>query len=99
MFTLIIWGVFGLIVGMIAKAIHPGEDPIGFLPTIGIGVVGSYIGGAINWLLDMGSSPFEPSGFLMGIIGGIIACAGWRWWNLKNSSEGPRSFLTGRKLR
>lgn len=66
MFTLIVWGVFGLIVGMIAKAIHPGEDPIGFLPTIGIGVVGSYIGGAINWLLDMGSSPFEPSGFFNG---------------------------------
>jgi len=99
MFTLIIWGIFGLIVGLIAKAIHPGEDPVGFFPTIGIGIVGSYIGGGINWLLDMGASPFEPSGLLMGIIGGVIACAGWRWWNLKNAKEGPRSFFTGRKLR
>jgi len=53
MFTLIIWGIFGLIVGLIAKAIHPGEDPVGFFPTIGIGIVGSYIGGGINWLLDI----------------------------------------------
>jgi uncharacterized membrane protein YeaQ/YmgE (transglycosylase-associated protein family) len=99
MFTLIIWAIFGLIVGLIAKAIHPGEDPVGIFPTIGIGVAGSYIGGGINWLLDMGASPFEPSGFLMGIIGGVIACAAWRWWSLKNSPQGPRSFFSGKKLR
>ena len=49
LFTLIGWLIYGLLVGIIAKALHPGDDPIGFLPTMGIGVAGSYIGGLINW--------------------------------------------------
>jgi uncharacterized membrane protein YeaQ/YmgE (transglycosylase-associated protein family) len=98
MFTLMIWCIFGLIIGLIAKALHPGEDPVGFFPTIGIGVAGSFIGGFINFLFNMGSSSFKPSGFLMGIIGGVIACIIWRWWNLKNSSQGPRNFFSGKKI-
>jgi hypothetical protein len=44
MFSLIIWSFFGLVTGCIAKAIHPGDDPLGCLPTILIGVAGSFIG-------------------------------------------------------
>lgn len=73
MFTILYWVIFGLIVGLIAKAIHPGEDPVGFLPTIGIGIAGSFIGGGINWLLGSGA-PFSTSGILMSIIGGVIFC-------------------------
>ena len=99
MFTILIWIVFGLIVGLIAKAIHPGDEPTGCLPTIGIGVAGSFVGGGINWALGLGNTPFAPSGFLMSIVGGIICCAAWRWYALKNSSEGPKSFFTGKRLK
>jgi uncharacterized membrane protein YeaQ/YmgE (transglycosylase-associated protein family) len=68
------------------------------LPTIGIGVAGSFVGGVINWFLGVGISPFEPSGFLMSILGGVLFLVAWRWWVLKNSPEGPRHFITG-KLR
>lgn len=73
MFTILYWIIFGLIVGLVAKFIHPGEDPVGFLPTVGIGVVGSFIGGGINWIMGSGS-PFGTSGILMSIIGGVIFC-------------------------
>ena len=63
--------IYGLIVGLIAKAIHPGDDPVGCLPTIGIGVAGAYLGGFLSWLLGRGAL-FEPSGILMGIIGAVI---------------------------
>lgn len=94
---MIFWLVFGLIVGLISKFLHPGDDPIGCLPTILIGIVGSFIGGGLNFLL--GRNSFHPSGFLMSIIGGVICCAAWRWYNLQKSSTGPKSFFTGKNLK
>jgi len=70
-FWLLSWIIYGLIVGLIAKAIHPGDDPVGCLPTIGIGVAGAYIGGLFSWLLGRGEL-FEPSGIIMGIIGAVV---------------------------
>jgi len=100
MFSLLGWIVYGLICGIISKALYPGkDDPTGFLPTVLIGVVGSYIGGSINWLLGNGASPFQSSGILMGIVGGVICCWAWRFYRTKFASdEGPRSFWTGKKL-
>ena len=83
MLSIISWIIYGLIVGLIAKALHPGDDPVGFLPTIGIGIAGSYIGGLINFLLGMGGQPFSASGILMGVVGGVIFCWLWRKYNLR----------------
>lgn len=99
MILILAWLVFGLIVGTISKFLHPGDEPVGCLTTIGIGVVGSFIGGAISWLLLMGTYNYHPSGFLMSIIGGVIFCSFWRWYSLRNSSSGPKSFFTGKHLR
>ena len=73
--------IYGFITGTSAKLLHPGEDPVGFLPTIGIGVAGSYIGGFINWLLGANGNPFSTSGIIMGIIGGVIFC--WIYRNYR----------------
>lgn len=81
MLFIISWIVYGLIVGLLAKAIHPGEDAVGFLPTVGIGIVGSYIGGFINYLLG-GTSAFTASGLLMGTVGGVIFCWLYRRYRL-----------------
>ena len=89
MISLIIWIVFGLIVGFMARS-------IGCLPTIVIGVAGSFVGGTINWMMDAGQAPYEPSGFLMSILGGVISCAAWRWYILRTSPSGPKNFFTGK---
>jgi len=73
MLWLLSWTVYGLVVGIASKFLHPGDDPIGFLPTVGIGIAGSYVGGFINFLLGKGD-PFSTSGLLMGVIGGVIFC-------------------------
>ena len=41
------WIVFGLIAGAIAKLLHRGDDPGGWIVTIIIGVIGAFVGGAI----------------------------------------------------
>ena len=74
MFFILGWAIYGFVVGFISRMIYnKPELPVGFLPTIGIGIVGSYIGGLINFLIGSGD-PFSPSGLLMGILGGVIFC-------------------------
>ncbi len=39
--------LFGLVVGALARLALPGPDPMGILPTIGLGLAGSFVGGII----------------------------------------------------
>lgn len=72
MFNLLVWCVYGLFVGSIAKAIVPGEERMGFFQTVAIGVAGSYMGGALLYLLGSYDS-VSPSGIVMGIAGGVVS--------------------------
>jgi len=72
MFSILIWCVYGLLVGSISKALVPGEERMGFFQTVAIGVFGSYVGGAILYLLGEYST-VSPSGIFMGIAGGVIS--------------------------
>ena len=47
MFTLIGWIFFGVLVGLVARALMPGKDPGGFLVTMGLGIGGSFVGGLV----------------------------------------------------
>lgn len=73
MVNLLMWIVYGVIVGLISKAIHTGSDPKGFLSTVLVGVVGSFVGGFINYALGFGAA-LQPSGILMGVVGGVLTC-------------------------
>lgn len=71
MFNLIVWCVYGLFVGSIAKSLVPGEENFGFVKTVALGVAGSYMGGAILYLLGQYSA-LSPAGIFMGIAGGVL---------------------------
>lgn len=72
MFSILIWCIYGIFVGSIAKSIVPGEERFGFLQTVALGVVGSYAGGAILYLLGTYDS-LSPAGVFMGVLGSVIA--------------------------
>lgn len=72
MFNLLVWSIYGLFTGSIAKSIVPGEEKMGFFQTIALGVAGSYTGGAILYLLGQYNS-VSPAGIIMGVMGSIIA--------------------------
>lgn len=71
MFTVIGWIIFGLIVGVIAKLLVPGNDPGGFITTILIGIAGALLGGwigrAAGWY-----GPNQGAGWIVSIIGAIV---------------------------
>jgi uncharacterized membrane protein YeaQ/YmgE (transglycosylase-associated protein family) len=73
--------VFGAIAGYLARLLVPGPDPLGFLGTVLLGIVGSFIGGLLGYLIfgeDIGEGAIQPSGILGSIIGAIIALLIWR---------------------
>ena len=72
MFNLLVWGIYGLFVGSIAKSLVPGEENFGFIKTVALGVAGSYAGGAILYMLGEYQS-LSPAGLFMGVVGSIIA--------------------------
>lgn len=72
MFSLLIWSIYGIFVGAIAKSIVPGEENFGFFKTIALGIAGSYIGGAVLYLMGSYES-LEPAGLFMGTAGATLA--------------------------
>lgn len=63
--------IVGLIAGVVARLLVPGRDPIGFLGTIVLGVLGSFLGGIVLNLIEY-HKVFTHSIRLAGIIGSII---------------------------
>jgi uncharacterized membrane protein YeaQ/YmgE (transglycosylase-associated protein family) len=54
----IIWLIIlGLVVGLIARAVVPGRQPMGWIATAVLGIVGAYVGGTL------GSVVFPPHQF------------------------------------
>ena len=79
--NLIIYLVFGAIVGVIARFLMPGRDPMGWVATILLGIVGSFVGGYLAQLLLAGNASLPPptSGWIGSIIGALIVLAIYRY--------------------
>ena len=73
------WIVVGLIAGVLAKLIMPGDDPGGIIVTIVIGIVGAFVGGfVVNLLGGAGVSGFNIWSILVATLGAIILLAVYR---------------------
>ena len=77
MITLLLFLVIlGLIAGALARLLVPGPDPIGIAGTIVLGIVGSFVGGFLGYLLlgkDFGEGALQPSGLIGSVIGAVVA--------------------------
>jgi cold shock CspA family protein/uncharacterized membrane protein YeaQ/YmgE (transglycosylase-associated protein family) len=71
----LIWSVIvGFFVGLIARAVLPGADHMGFIATTVVGIVGSLVGGVIGHLIKRPEpgAKFHPAGFVLSIVGAIV---------------------------
>ncbi|WP_285649259.1 GlsB/YeaQ/YmgE family stress response membrane protein [Actinomycetospora sp. NBRC 106375] len=71
-FTILGWILFGLIVGFIARALVPGKDNIGLLATIGLGILGSVVGGLVFSLFTGRITLSNPVGWIGSVVFAII---------------------------
>jgi uncharacterized membrane protein YeaQ/YmgE (transglycosylase-associated protein family) len=75
------WILLGLLAGIIAKVVLPGDDPGGIIITTLIGIAGAVLGGLIARALDIGDPIdefFDWSTWLAAIIGAIGLLLVWR---------------------
>lgn len=72
------WIIIGLVAGLLARMIMPGRQPMGWLLTIVLGLIGSVVGGLISSAI-FGTDPrdpgFQTSGLIMSTVGAIIVLA------------------------
>jgi uncharacterized membrane protein YeaQ/YmgE (transglycosylase-associated protein family) len=77
--------IIGLVIGIVAKFLMPGNDPGGFIVTTLLGIAGAfvahYLGQALGWY-----APGEVAGFIASVVGAIILLAIYR-------------AITGRRIR
>ena len=67
------WIIFGLIAGALAKAIMPGNQGMGWIMTIILGIVGAFVGGWIGTLLNLGTvDEFSLGSMALAVVGALI---------------------------
>jgi uncharacterized membrane protein YeaQ/YmgE (transglycosylase-associated protein family) len=79
------WIVVGLIGGVIAKLIVPGDDPggagpIGIVITIALGIVGALLGGFLAVAMGIGNGVdnFDIGTILLSVVGAVLILVAYK---------------------
>jgi uncharacterized membrane protein YeaQ/YmgE (transglycosylase-associated protein family) len=74
---IIAWVVLGLLAGLIARALLPGDDSIGLIATAVIGILGALVGGFVAELVGFGGLGgfFELRTWIVAIAGALALLA------------------------
>jgi uncharacterized membrane protein YeaQ/YmgE (transglycosylase-associated protein family) len=88
--AIIVWCVFGLVIGLIARMLYPGRQSMGLLMTMLLGIAGSLVGGFISWALGFRpeDGAFRGAGWIMSIVGALIVV----WIGLFTASRSGTSM-------
>ena len=63
--------VLGLVIGIIAKFLHPGKENMGFLMTILLGIAGSFLAGVVGQFFGWYRAG-EGAGFIASVVAAIV---------------------------
>ena len=83
----IIWTiVLGFVIGVLAKFLHPGKENMGFITTIVLGIVGSFLAGVIGQYLGWYKAG-EGAGFIVSVVVAILLLV--IYGKIRGNSSGP----------
>jgi uncharacterized membrane protein YeaQ/YmgE (transglycosylase-associated protein family) len=68
------WLIFGLLAGLVARALTPGRQAIGCLPTLAVGLVGALLGGLIGQVVLGHKVHFgwDLGPFVLAVVGAVV---------------------------
>lgn len=75
---LIVFLLFGVAVGAIARLISPGREPGGWVVWMVLGIGGAILGGFFGRLVGLYREG-EPAGFVMSLVGAVTLVAVYHW--------------------
>ena len=68
--------IIGAIAGFVARLLVPGPDPMSVAATIVLGIIGSFIGGFLGYVLfgvDFDEGGIQAAGVVGSVIGAVVA--------------------------
>ncbi len=83
------WIIIGLVAGLLARLLVPGRQPMGWLLTIGLGLLGSMVGGMISAALfggDPQDTGMRTSGLIMSTVGAVIVLSLYLMYAKRNTT-------------
>jgi uncharacterized membrane protein YeaQ/YmgE (transglycosylase-associated protein family) len=89
--------VIGIIAGYLGRALLPGDDSMGFVATVAVGIVGALVGWVLfTYLLGIGDKDkFDLGGIIGAIVGTMIVLLLVRTFRSRSTTRGP---ATGTRL-
>jgi uncharacterized membrane protein YeaQ/YmgE (transglycosylase-associated protein family) len=82
--------VIGVIAGFVARLLVPGPDPMSAVATIVLGIIGSFIGGFLGYVLfgvDFDEGGIQAAGVFGSIVGAVIALLLYRMSSGRHSAR------------
>ncbi|MPZ49868.1 MAG: GlsB/YeaQ/YmgE family stress response membrane protein [Dehalococcoidia bacterium] len=78
--NILAWLITGLVAGLIAKALMPGNDPGGIILTILLGIAGALVGGFLSVALGFGNGvdDFDIGTIVLAVLGAMLLLFGYR---------------------
>jgi uncharacterized membrane protein YeaQ/YmgE (transglycosylase-associated protein family) len=71
--AILLFIVFGLVVGLLARALMPGRQSMGWGMTAVLGVVGSFVGGfLVSLVTDNRVTDFNTAGLIGSVLGALV---------------------------
>jgi len=85
--------VIGIIAGYLGRALLPGPDPMGFVATVAVGIVGALVGWlAFTYLLGIGDEDkFDLGGIIGAILGTMLVLVVLRAVRGRSGAAAPRA--------
>lgn len=80
--------IVGFIAGALARFLVPGKQPMSWAQTLILGIVGSFVGGFLGYLLfrnDAQNGFLQPSGIIGSVIGAIIVLLLWNHFGRRSA--------------
>jgi uncharacterized membrane protein YeaQ/YmgE (transglycosylase-associated protein family) len=68
--------LFGLVVGIVARFFVPGREPGGWVMSIALGIAGAYVGGFLGRAFGFYGTG-QPTGFLFSVLGAVLLLLGY----------------------
>jgi uncharacterized membrane protein YeaQ/YmgE (transglycosylase-associated protein family) len=72
--------IIGLIAGAVARLLVPGRQHMSVPMTIVLGIIGSFVGGFLGYLIfqkDATEGALQPAGIIGSIIGAVVVLLVW----------------------